>query len=47
MDAQRIQPNVEEDQPLVIKSKKRRTGPFKEMNSTIFGSRVNINRLFK
>lgn len=47
MDAQRIQPVVEEDQPLVIKSKKRRTGPFKEMNSSIFGSRININRLFK
>ena len=47
MDLQRIQPQVEDNEPQVVKPKRRRSGPFKEMNSTIFGPRGSINRLFK
>ena len=46
MDAQRIQPVVEDDEPVIVRPKRRR-GPFREMNSSIFGPRGDINRLFK
>jgi hypothetical protein len=46
MDAQRIQPVIEDDEPVIVRPKRRR-GPFREMNSSIFGPRGDINRLFK
>jgi hypothetical protein len=47
MDLQRIQPNIEDDENVVAKPKRRRTGPFKQMNSTIYNSGGSLNRLFK
>jgi hypothetical protein len=46
MDAQRIQPVIEDDEPVIARPRRRR-GPFREMNSSIFGPRGDINRLFK
>jgi hypothetical protein len=46
MDLQKIQAVVEDEEPKIVKPKRKRP-LFKDMNSSVFGQRGSINRLFK